>query len=230
MSAETEGLSECHSIGYQMCDGDAALRLRCCLDRLMPHVEAASIALTGGVAIELHRRAANACAPERPLADVDFVAARASVVSSSVTRDFRVGHFHSPQPGYAKFLIQLVDPVSRLRIDIFPDKVGSICRARQASVAGVLLRVLDADDILNHKLDMLTQATATDRCETKHYCDAQLLGVICGRGVPCVPAAHLCDSEYSQDPTLVCKRCSVSRDAAFPLAPKHEILQILGHV
>jgi len=36
----------------------------------------------------------------------DFVAAHVDAVRETAIREFLVSHFHLPQPGYAKFLIQ----------------------------------------------------------------------------------------------------------------------------
>lgn len=83
------------------------------------------------------------------------MAVTGEAVSSSVATQFLVSHFHLPQPGYPKFLIQLVDPVSRLRVDVFPDLSGSVQRAPVRDVADLQIRVLDVRSILEHKLATL---------------------------------------------------------------------------
>jgi hypothetical protein len=40
------------------------------------------------------------------------------------------------QPGVPKFMVQLVDPVTRIRVDIFPDLVGSLTRSRGVEIGG----------------------------------------------------------------------------------------------
>ena len=50
-------------------------------------------------------------------------------VAATVARDFLVSHHHVPQPGVKKAIVQLVDPVTRLRVDIFPDLGGMLPRA-----------------------------------------------------------------------------------------------------
>ena len=202
-----------------------------CLRRLVPHLDTERVALTGGVAIGLHLGVSPRGRMRRLAAgDVDFVAEDANVVRQTVTTDFLVSHFHLPQPGYPKFLVQLVDPATRLRLDFFPDALRALNRAPVRDVAGIPLRVLRAQDILDHKLTLLAGASAGSPIEEKHYVDALQLGTVCGREVPELPASHRSTTTYSQDIDAACRRCEVSQCAAFPLAPKRAIFDILGYV
>ena len=207
-------------------------RLHACLSRLLRHVDGRRVALTGGVAIDLHARTIGRRRHRDawPDADLDLVAEAADVVSPAVAEDFLVSHFHLPQPGYPKFLIQLVDSSSRLRVDLFPDSLGALRRAMEHEVAGISLLVLDASDILAHKLATLARASEERPVDAKHHRDALLLGEICGRPIPDVPAAFLRPDTYSPDIDAVCARCEASRSGAFPLAPKQRIRDILGYV
>lgn len=216
-------------------DGDQVLMnsetLHECLRRLIPHVDTARIALTGGVAISVHVGAVHGDRTAGvPAEDIDFVADDVAAVRQTVTNDFLVSHFHLPQPGYAKFLVQLVDPVARVRLDFFPDSLRALGRASVVVVAGVPLRVLEAHDILDHKIALLSKASADSPVEEKHYADGQRLGMICGRDVPPVTASQLASTVYSQDVDAICARCHVRRHDGFPLAPKREIFDVLGYV
>ena len=162
--------------------------------------------------------------------DIDFVATDVAAVRQTVTNDFLVSHFHLPQPGYPKFLIQLVDPTSRLRLDFFPDALRALGRAAVIDVAGFPLLVLNAHDILDHKLALLSTASVTSPVEEKHYADAKSLGIVCGRDVPPVSVSQLIATAYSQAIDEQCLRCEASRCGAFPLAPKRAIIDILGYV
>lgn len=205
-------------------------RIHSCLSRLVPHLERTRVALTGGIAVDLHARASGRRRLAGPHGDVDLVAEAADAVSPTVTGDFLVSHYHLPQPGYPKFLVQLVDPCSRLRVDVFPDSLGALARARQHSVAGVSIRVLDPYGILDHKLATLARASQDHPVDAKHHRDALLLGELCGRPVPPTPAAYLRPDAYSQDVEAVCARCDASRSDRFPLAPRRQIHDILGYV
>ena len=194
-------------------------RLESCLARLLPHLVGDDVALTGGIALAVHLPTSRAT-----VADVDFVARRMSAVSPSVARDFLVSHFHVVQPGVPKALVQLVDPVTRLRIDVFADLAGAVARARRTTVAGAALLVVGAADLLAHKLQLLGKPV-----DEKHWRDAVALAGLCAAPPPPRPAAFAPD-RYSTDLALDCDRCARSRSPDFPLAPKLAIFEQLGYV
>lgn len=205
-------------------------RLRGCLARLLPHVRRDELALTGGVALELHLAAAGMPSRRRAIADLDLVARRLESVDASVSEEFLVCHYHVPQPAYPKFLFMVVDPVSRIRVDIFPDLVGSIKNARPVSIGDEDLLVLDCNSLLDHKLQTLSKASEAHPVDEKHYLDAQALAKLCRRDLPPVAAGCLRKEVYCTDLEARCPRCEASRDPAFPLSPKREIFAILGYV
>lgn len=202
-----------------------------CLRRLMPHVDVERIALTGGVAIGLHVDAPHGDRTRSLAAeDIDFVADDVGAVRPTVMDDFLVSHFHLPQPGYPKFMIQLVDPAAHVRLDFFPDALGALSHAPVVLVAGLPLHVLGARDILDHKLALLSKASVSGPVDEKHYADAKWLGAICGRDVPPVAASHLTSTAYSRDIDRICLRCQASARGGFRLASKRAIFDILGYV
>lgn len=207
-------------------------RIHACLSRLLRHVDQQRVALTGGVAIDLHARVSGRRRHRGgwPDPDVDFVAETVEAVSPRVSEDFLVSHFHLPQPGYPKFLVQLVDPSSKLRVDVFPDALGALRRAIERDVAGISMLVLEPCDLLEHKLAILARASADHPVDEKHHQDALVLGEICGRSIPAPPASSLRPDTYSQDVDAVCARCETSRSDAFPLASRRQIRGILGYV
>ena len=97
------------------------------------------------------------------MADLDFVVSGPGAVAETVSEDFLVSHYHLPQPGVPKFMLQLVDPVTALRIDVFPDLVGSLKRARWFTLMGQPVRVLTLESILEHKLLTLSKARRPHR-------------------------------------------------------------------
>jgi hypothetical protein len=203
-------------------------RLSSSLGRLLPHANLARIALTGGVAIQLHCHHAG-CPPARTVvADVDFVATDVTAVSPAVSDSLLVSHFHTPQPGYPKFMVQLVDPATRIRIDVFPDLVGSIARAIETTVAGHSILVLDVTSILDHKLGGVARASTARPLDEKHVRDALLLGRLCGRHADPLPESMIYRPVYDKDLTP-CARCEVSRSAEFPIAPRERVFEILGY-
>jgi len=186
-------------------------QLHICLSRLRPHIDASSIAITGSVAIDLHSAKNARARRARVAGDLDLVAKNQNAVASSVTSTFLVSHFHTPQPGYSKFLIQLVDPVSRVRVDVFPDGQECISRAIPMFVNGSRLLVVDPVDLFEHKLATLAHASPERRIDRKHVDDALALGAVCGRDVPNISSDGSGHDEYSQDVVAVWPRCEVSK-------------------
>jgi hypothetical protein len=211
-----------------MMDDDVHL----CLSRLLPHVDAARAALTGGVAIAYHATARGRQRSREPGAvrgDVDLVAARPDAVAPSVVGPFIVSHFHRPHPGYDRFLIQLVDVATGLRVDVFScdDKVWD--DATRDVVAGGF-RILAPVRLLEHKLTILARASAERPVDEKHYRDARLLAELCACEIPERAPDVFASAVYGRDLTTRCARCDASRDPHFPLAPKQRVYELLGYV
>jgi len=200
------------------------------LRKLLPHLDPQSVALAGSVALELALAARGAEHARAPVADIDLVADRLDAVNESVAAEFLVSHYHVAQPGVPKFLIQLADPESGLRVDVFPDTLGAVERACPAKIAGSELRILSLEDIFAHKIQTLSSASADRPIDPKHLRHAHTLGHILGRSVPSVPAESLAAEVFGTDTTATCRRCELSAHPGFPLAPKKDILRVLGYV
>lgn len=199
-----------------------------CLARFVRHADLARLALAGSLA--MHAQLHGLPSRRGKADDIDFVAPGPESVRPSMTTDFLVSHYHLPVPGCPKFLIQLVDPSAKLRLDVFPDTYGVLPRAVTARVAGVELLVLRLEDILEHKLAILANSSEEHPADPKHLRDAELIGQVCGRTVPAIAPSRLASAVYSRDTARECTRCDASRSAAFPLAPKQEIMDSLGYV
>lgn len=206
--------------------------VRLCLSRLLPHVDAARAALTGGVAIACHAAARGRQRSREPGAvrgDVDLVAMGPDAVAPSVVGPFIVSHFHRPHPGYARFFIQLVDVASGLRVDVFSCDDSVWDNATRAVVAGGF-RVLAPERLLEHKLAILAEASAERPVDEKHDRDARLLAELCACEIPARAPDVFASTVYGDDPTTRCARCDASRDPHFPLAPKQRVYELLGYV
>ena len=208
--------------------GSSAVR---CIERLLTYVNG-PVALTGGAAIALRLGMKHRSSPPsvvRP--DLDFVAAAADVVAPTATGEFLVSHYHLPQPGYPKFLIQLVHRETALRVDVFPDALGALARAPTFRIGNASVLVLTLEDVLAHKVLTLAKASPTAPVDQKHLEDARLLATHLGQRAPSVPLeAATAAIPFSQDVDASCARCEVSRRADFPLAPKSAIRALLGYV
>lgn len=195
----------------------------------MAHLDADDVALTGGAAIELHLAAAGRPARRAVVGDLDFLARCLKAIPPSVARDFLVSHYHRARPGVPKAMIQLVDPTTRMRIDIFSDSAGVIPRAQRTTIEGTVLNVLDARSIFDHKVQMLRTASPSHPVDSKHWDDAVALAELCGLEPPPAPTSAV-RTVYCTDVNLTCPRCELSRTLDFPLAPKSDIFALLGYV
>jgi hypothetical protein len=203
-------------------------RLSGCLDRLVPHVERDRVAIAGGVAIQLGLEAAGFKGARRELADLDLVAASIDVITPAVVESFLVSHYHVVRPGVPKFMIQLVDPVLRIRIDVFPDLAGSIADARAMAVGGHTLLVLPLERIFEHKVQTLSRASASAPIDPKHVRDARRLGEVLGRQAPDIAPEALAPDVYGIDDDGSCERCELTHHSDWPLAPKDRVFELLG--
>jgi hypothetical protein len=202
-------------------------RLSACLARLLPHLRHEHVAMTGGVAIQLGLADLGRAGSRRAIADLDFVARSVDAVLPSVADGFLVSHYHVAQPGVPKFMVQLVDPTSGIRVDVFPDLVGSLARARLISIGAQLVKMLTLEDILEHKLLGLSKASPANPVDPKHADDAHALGKLLGRAIPALAEGSLVEDVYGVDDDF-CQRCQLSSNPGFPLAPKDEIFSLLG--
>ena len=203
-------------------------RLTGCLDRLVPHVRLDSVAMTGGVAMQLGMARLGRQSVRSEIADLDFVAACIGAVRPGVADEFLVSHYHVVQPGVPKFMIQLVDPESRLRVDVFPDLVGSLADARSTEVGAHIILVLPLERIFEHKVHTLGRASRSAPIDPKHVRDAHTLGEVLGRKPPDVAPEALAADVYGIDADWSCERCELSHHPRWPLAPREQIFELLG--
>jgi len=203
-------------------------RLSGCLDRLIPHAQMDHLAMTGSVAMQLGLAVLGQQGPRKEIADLDLVAACIGAVRPGVVEQFLVSHYHVVQPGVPKFMIQLVDPKSRVRIDVFPDLVGSLTDARPIDVGTHAVLVLPLERIFEHKVLTLSRASLSAPIDPKHVRDAHLLGEILDRRPPLVRPEALATDVYADETDSFCERCELSRHPNWPLAPKDHIFELLG--
>ena len=202
-------------------------RLSACVARLMPHLHCDDVAITGGVAIQLGMAELRLAGSRAVIADLDLVASSIDTVLPGVASAFLVSHYHVVQPGVPKFMVQLVDPTSGIRVDVFPDLAGSLMRASVVKVGAQSIRMLALGDILEHKLLTISKASPERPVDPKHAHDAYALGKLLSRSIPAIAEGSLVEDVYGIDDDF-CRRCQLSRHPDFPLAPKDEIFSLLG--
>jgi hypothetical protein len=156
------------------------------------------------------------------------VASSLDAISPQVTERFLVSHYHVVQPGVPKFMMQLVDPETGIRVDVFPDLVGSLSRARNVQIGRQTALLFALEDILEHKLLTLSRASPHKPVDPKHAEDALALGILLQRSIPAVDHEALVKDVYGGEAEFQCRRCDLSSSESFPLAPKERILGLLG--
>jgi hypothetical protein len=105
-------------------------------------------ALTGGIATEIHILQRGRKPLLRNLNDIDFIAGSFDGIPKTLAKDFLFRHVHPTDPP-GKMMMQLIDPASRLRVDIFRAFGETISRA--SSLTGLLavsFRVISIEDLL----------------------------------------------------------------------------------
>jgi hypothetical protein len=203
-------------------------RLAGCLSRLLPHVRRESIAITGGVAMELAMAGQYRPGLRSEIADLDLVVTSVEAVNPSVLTQFLLSHYHVVQLGVPKFMIQLVDRQSHIRVDIFPDLAGSVAEASEISLGEHRVHVLALQRVLEHKLLMVSSASRATPIDPKHVRDAVALADLLESGAPDIPPEALAPDVYGGDADLACRRCELSAHPDWPLAPKDRIFEMLG--
>jgi hypothetical protein len=191
-------------------------------------VRRASIAISGSVGMQLGMAGRGRQGPRDEVADLDLVADSIGAIVSTVVGPFLVSHYHVVRPAVPKFMIQLVDPISRLRVDVFPDLVGSLADARTIAIGRHSVQVLRLERIFDHKVLTLSRASPEAPIDPKHVDHARVLGDVLGRPVPRVARGALAPDVYGVEADGWCERCELSRHSDWPLAPKDRIFELLG--
>jgi hypothetical protein len=133
------------------------------------------IAITGGVGMQCGLAELGQRGPGDRLADLDLVAASIEAIGPGVVEQFLVSHYHVVRFGVPKFMIQLVDPASRIRVDVFPDLAGSVREARTMAFGRHSIRVLPVERIFEHKVQTLSRASQSAPIDPKHVRYAEAL-------------------------------------------------------
>jgi hypothetical protein len=183
-----------------------------CLARLAAHVDLTAIAITGSVAIG--GRVPN---------DLDVVVSRRDAVAATLAAHFSIVHHHHGD----RLILQVVEPRSRVRVDMFLDRFDAVAAAHQGPDGWL---VVQPAVLLAHKLEILSLASPARPVDPKHAEDARVLASRLGRELPAIDSRSLRTDVYSTDVAARCERCEVARDPRFPLAPKPAVFDLLGHV
>jgi hypothetical protein len=90
------------------------------------------------------------------------------------------------------------------------------------------VQVLPLERVFEHKVQTLMRASPASPVDPKHVHDALTLGEILSTAIPDVAPEAIVPGVYGAEDESSCHRCMLSRDPAWPLAPKDQIFELLG--
>lgn len=215
-----------------------------------------SMIVTGSFAVEWQVRKKNGDARKRPLNDIDVVALKGLAgIGNSLRTDFLIHHFH-PTRETGNVLIQLVEPKTETRIDVFSPRTPSLLeRTSKVNIDGTDCDILSAEDLAARLLAIVgavldgvsvdpkyldslqriiksadTALTARLWKDYRRSGDSPDLNEVLNAVTIRVRERGdlLKPTEYSHDVNAECVWCVESDD--FPLAPRSEIFEILGYL
>jgi hypothetical protein len=124
-------------------DADRALST---LRKLAQH-DISNWAITGGLAVEIHRQSQHCPRSLRFLNDVDFVTSGFDCIPKSLAGDFLFRHVHPLDPP-GKTLLQLIDAETSLRVDVFRAFGATLSRTNATELDSVPVRLISLEDLV----------------------------------------------------------------------------------
>ena len=237
---------------YEILSGADANRVLCTLRKLSRH-SARRWALTGGLAVEVHRLQRGREASVRKLGDIDFIVETFDEIPESLADDFMFRHIHPFDPP-GKTLLQAVDAESALRIDVFRADVAILNRSLDLIFPTGVVRLISLEDLIARLARLTLDLAGQIETPAKHALDfLRLVELVDPKAVeaawrdhrkPAHPATFketssllheviatrsdlLITPDYSKDATMVCPRCV--NTGRFRLADPSALRTVLGY-
>src|SRR5580700_10668847 len=123
-------------------DKDRALRS---LRKLARH-DVSRWALTGGVALEIHRVRLRGEPAKRTLNDLDFIVDSFDCIPETLANDFLFRHIHPFDPP-GKTMLQFIDPDSALRMDVFRACGRTMTRTVRLDLPSASIQLISLEDL-----------------------------------------------------------------------------------
>lgn len=211
------------------------------------------LALTGGLAVEIHR-VSRGCLPSlRVFNDIDFVAESFDSIPMTLADSFLFRHIHPLDPP-GRTLLQCVDAESSVRVDVFRAYGGETRRTSMADFTFGAIRLISFEDLVArcarlaldlandvptpavHAIDFLRLVELAETAEIESVWPDHRKP---GQPATFAEASHvlndiiplrrhlLISRNYSGDTAAQCPRCS--NTAAFRLADPKVVLSLLGY-
>jgi hypothetical protein len=134
-------------------------------------------ALTGSLALETHLIGLGHLRRARTLNDVDIVVDSIASIPETLAKVFLVRHIH-PQVPEGKMLIQLVDPDTALRIDVFRAYGATMARSESACFGTALIQVVSLEDLAARTASLLMDLERGVAVSRKHAQDLKVIAQV----------------------------------------------------
>ena len=222
---------------------------------LSPHIRE-TLMITGSTALEANILSKRGLARRRPLNDVDLVISSGpSAILPSITDEFLVHHFH-PTREKGNVLMQLVEPTTKARVDVFSARAtGLEDRAYRLRLGALGCRLISAEDLAARLLAIVVIVIDGKSVDPKYFDSLERLTEVIDHQLASrlwpeyrwgnnIYDFHdtldrmkkaiaesgnlLKPTEYSQDTEAICSWCSGSNE--FEIADPRKIHEILGYV
>jgi len=210
-------------------------------------------ALTGGLAVEVHRLRRGCQASVRALNDLDFITESFGAIPEGLADGFLFRHIHPFDPPN-RMMLQFIDAESKLRIDVFRACGDTMSRTSNLDLPAGKIQLISLEDLTARTARLALDLAGGVPTPSKHATDfLRLMELIDSTEVetawrdhrkPGQPASfkeasgllrHLIPArrnllvtpEYSKDAEMVCSRCEST--SSFRLANPKAILSVLGY-
>lgn len=222
------------------------------ISRFVPHVVQENLVIVGGLARRHHLIKHGIPYPQRPFNDLDFMIRDRLKMKPSIANEFLIAHYHLPSN--SSFFAGLVDPQTKVTIDVF-DYYHAPVDPEDVQIGGFQLKIRGAEDQLTKAVYDLMKITKGQTLSPKEFDSAEQLLEIAdlekaGRiwrmkyaslyPFSIMEAIQKAKDERRKYPERVfefptrttelydCLECTNLSD--FSLTPKKEIIKVLGYV
>ncbi len=138
------------------------------LERLGKYIN--SITLTGGIVSAYYHWKYDLPLSQRKLNDLDIVINDSFDIPASLTKEFFVIHYH-PKSKKGKLLMMLLDPATKIRIDIFPYTGDSQSRKHTTIISNKSFEVLSLEDLVCQLLVICNDLVKNKSVDPKYFID-----------------------------------------------------------
>jgi len=143
------------------------------LQRLLPQIEPRQTQLVGDLAIRWHLDRAGIHREPAETTSINLAVLGRSSLRLSLPREFRIAHYHPGTDSPRDFYVAVVDPVTRLKFDIFGlrHKAPPI----EAEISGFFLPFQNPVEQYASTIEDLLKITQDELVDPKQLLDAKLL-------------------------------------------------------